>query len=343
MERDLRTLIEHLIACPRPERISLREPILAFGEAAIEPLLEAVGRNPDLGASVCAWLGVLATRVVSTRPRAIVALLSLSGRGDGTAGYASDVLKRLGSQTGRARISSPSANSKQVAMVTGASLAGAYSVLEQLVTEWRASGKPPQKGIEWPRAEWIAAFPGQADLLRRLPRLLDRASVREVCILATQGLASTEQAFLAAMVWGYGSVGYGRHRVREILEGTPRPVERLLTIAQTLKSRGAVAAYHRLADGNDCRLRGLGPAFGTKYLYYCQPDGTQPMALIHDSNIAVWFWRNAGVELPCDAWSRSAYATYLAQMHEWADRLQCRPDDLELLMFQTTVRGQWAE
>ena len=335
-------------------RINLRDPIAAFGVKAIvrlgpwltDPRLGAFAVRTIERAATSPESATLARKVLSEALRSSVEPV----RGDIVA-----ALKRLWPPRTGTRTSSPNAHptsssldreatsGRQVVPQPGASLAYAYRVLEGLVGEWRSEGEPEQKGIEWPRSDWLAAFPTHEDLLHQLPRLLARASVRDVCADATHDEAAAERAFLAVMVWGYGRVGYGRHRVHEILSATPRSAERLVTVVRTLAASGAVAAYHSLGDDEDCRLKGLGPAFGTKYLYFCQPDGAEPVALIHDSNVVKWFKRHAALDLSCDGWDESIYSGYLNQMRGWATSLRCRPDDLELRIFEATVQGQWAK
>jgi len=149
---------------------------------------------------------------------------------------------------------------------------------------------------------------------------------------------------VAAMVWGYGNVGYGQDRTTKVLGNTPRPADRLLAVARTLAEEGALAAYRRLGD--DCRLRGLGPAFGTKYLFFCQPTGQTPTALILDATVSEWFALHAGGSLKSNAWSLPVYADYLDQMHRWAGELDCRAEDVELAIFRAMARtrkSQWSE
>jgi hypothetical protein len=335
-------------------RMDLRDPIAAFGPAAVVQLRTWL-TDPRLGgfavrtierAATTPEAGALARSALSE------ALISSAGpvRGD-----IIGALKRLGApntHTFRAKTEvrptsrHPRANRKastQVVPLPGASLVSAQRTLEGLVTNWRDRGAPAQQGILWPRSDWLLAFPAHEELLRRLPRLLDRTCVREICADAAHDGAAAQRAFLAVMVWGYGKVAYGRHRVHEILTYTEWPDQLLVAVARTLAMEGALAAYRRLADGGDCRLKGLGPAFGTKYLYFCQPAGAEPVALIHDSNVAKWFVRYAGLELPCDEWSELTYSLYLDQMRTWAAGMRCRPDDLELRVFEATVEGQWAQ
>ncbi len=81
--RRLRDLLAQLRTCAPMERINLRDPILSYGEACIEPLLAVLVNRPDLGASAAAWLGVLAIREPSTAPVIRKALRRLAGNDDG--------------------------------------------------------------------------------------------------------------------------------------------------------------------------------------------------------------------------------------------------------------------
>lgn len=335
-------------------RINLRDPIAAFGAQAVAMLVPWL-TDPRLGAFAVRTIERAATSAEAASLARKVLSEALTSSVEPVRSDIVDALKRLGPQKTGTRTSRPSddppsglrdrrATSRgQVVPLPGASLATAYRALEGLVEEWRSEGEPAQKGIEWPRSDWLADFPIHQDLLRQLPRLLDRASVRDVCADAGRDETTAERAFLAVMVWGFGSVGYGRHRVHEILSDTPRSAERLVGVARTLAARGVMAAYRRLGDDEDCRLKRLGPAFGTKYLYFCQPVGSEPMALIHDSNVVKWFKRHAALDLSCDRWDESIYGDYLDQMRDWAAYLRCRPDDLELRIFEATVQGQWAK
>jgi len=335
-------------------RSSLRDPIAAFGARAVARLEPWVS-DPHLGAFAVRTMEYAATspeaaslarKVLSEALRSSVEpvrrdiVAALKRLGPASIGHRTSRLVNGPTSSHR---ESKATSWRQVVPVPGASLEHAYRVLHGLVEEWRSEGEPGQKGINWPRSDWLAAFPAHEDLFRQLPRLLARASVRDVCADATRDGRAAERAFLTVMVWGFGRVGYGRHRVQEILAGTPRPAERLAGVARTLADRGVLAAYRRLSDDADCRLNGLGPAFGTKYLYFCQPSGAEPAALIHDSNIAKWFKRYAAMDLSCDGWDESIYGGYLDQMSDWGAGLRCRPDDLELRIFEATVAGQWAK
>jgi hypothetical protein len=61
------------------------------------------------------------------------------------------------------------------------------------------------------------------------------------------------------------------------------------------------------------------------------------------SNFARWLTRYAALDVACDRWDATTYGDYLDQMRKWATGLSCRPDDLELLIFEATVEGQCAK
>jgi hypothetical protein len=106
-------------------------------------------------------------------------------------------------------------------------------------------------------------------------------------------------------------------------------------VARTLRAEGAEAAYRRFGRPNDSRLVGLGPAFGTKYLYFCQPISQTEIALIFDDLVSRWLFREASLDLRSTSWSDRTYRTYRRTMHGWAARLHGKADDLEFCIFQT--------
>jgi hypothetical protein len=226
-------------------------------------------------------------------------------------------------------------------------LAGAQQIppppaLVALAGRWADAGRPPQPGIAWPRDRWTTAFPGHLSLLRALPDLLDRDAVRGVAGRASESEAASEAAFIATMVWGFGWVGYGPHRTANML-AIPWTPARLDAVAKTVIDAGAVAAYGRLAG--DCRIRGLGPAFGTKFIAFCQRPAAVPVALIHDELVSAWLAANGRPDLGSAAWSPSTYKAYLEQIHGWAASVDLTPETVEYLIFQAMAdaRGnQWA-
>ena len=91
------------------------------------------------------------------------------------------------------------------------------------------------------------------------------------------------------------------------------------------------------------RLPGLGPAFGTKFLYFCSPPGDP--ALILDRLVADWLGEHAGLRLNQIRWSASTYLRYLTAMAGWADEMALPADKLEACIFMAAAAdtgGQWA-
>ena len=178
-------------------------------------------------------------------------------------------------------------------------------------------------------------------LLEALPEALDRDAVRSFCMdSATSARAATE-AFLAVMVWGFGAVGYGPYRTRAMLN-TPGAGTKLQTTATELAQGGAASGYELLAGG--ARITGLGPAFGTKYLYFCQPQTDRPMALILDRLVASWLRRELDLRINPVPWSLATYRLYLEIVHAWSAALECMPDEIELSIFKsmaTEMGSQW--
>jgi hypothetical protein len=217
------------------------------------------------------------------------------------------------------------------------------ATLIELLSEWQRAARPQQPGIAWPKGRWLTYFPDQGETLRGMPQLLDRPAVREIASRAADGLAQAEAAFVATMAWGFGYVGYGPFRTDRMLRATPDATRRLMNVAVSIRDEGAVAAYARL--GSDCRIKGLGPAFGTKFLAFSQPARQQPVALIHDDLVSSWLSGEGRSDLSQTGWSTSTYAAYLDQMHTWAEVVKEDPETIEYLIFQVmaNARGsQWS-
>lgn len=215
--------------------------------------------------------------------------------------------------------------------------------VRRVVEDWLAGGRPAQPATAWPRDRWIADFPESAAALGRLPPLLDRSAVRAVGADAARSPGNAVDAFLAVMAWGYGErVGYGRFRTSEILGSRPNAPTRLHAVARAVVNEGAIPGYRALATRS--RLTGLGPSFGTKLLYFWQPNAARPRALIFDAFVAGWLKREVGLRIDALQWSVAAYARYLTQMHAWAAMLGIEPDELEMCIFrdEASRRGsQW--
>ncbi len=113
MHGRLRILLKQLVECAPADRIHLRDPILAYGGACIEPLMDVVADHPGLGSSAAAWLEVLAKRDQSVDRAVRVALRRLAVDDDhGIAQQALDRLAALGHPAG-SRPSTPRSGQRQ--------------------------------------------------------------------------------------------------------------------------------------------------------------------------------------------------------------------------------------
>ncbi|MAT06907.1 MAG: hypothetical protein CL424_17890 [Acidimicrobiaceae bacterium] len=224
---------------------------------------------------------------------------------------------------------------------TSTSTIKAPDALRELRQRWAAAGRPAQKSIGWPRASWTAKFPEHTAMLNALPEPIGRADVSAACRLAAGSDDAAVEAFVVAMVWGYGSVGYGPWRTRRILDRNPDAAASLRRTAQIQGAEGAVEAYRFLA--NNGRLRYLGPAFATKFLHFVPQCGDGASALIHDALVSRAIRDLAGQRCSATRWSTPTYARYLGLVGDWADDLDLDPVDIEMLLFVSRAPLPWAE
>ena len=101
----------------------------------------------------------------------------------------------------------------------------------------------------------------------------------------------------------------------------------LATAAQRARADGPLAGYSYLHGEAGNRIKHLGAAFGTKFLYFsgydrCHGD-RQPLIL--DENVATALSRLCGLTAP-------QYAEYLSLAHHWAQTGNT-PDVIERVLF----------
>jgi len=177
-------------------------------------------------------------------------------------------------------------------------------------------------------------------MLRELP---ERISRDDVAAMASRIVTPTDAVatFVAAMVWGFGRVGYGPYRTARVLAKNPDAGERLGELARRVATDGGPDAFDWFAGH---RLEGLGVAFSTKFMFFCGADRAAP-ALVLDRLVSDWFHSNAGWRPNLD-WNGRDYRNYVESVVRWSDELGLRPADTELLIFQDQVRlapgSQWA-
>jgi len=215
---------------------------------------------------------------------------------------------------------------------------------------------PPEtdgQPIRWDADNWMSKPRWHRDTRARLNRLrseLEPTSdgrhlqIRREDVFDRAGDAI--DLFLAAMAWGYGTVGYGWWRTAEIINSGGRDGEqRVAAVVRAYRTAylregfSGVARAWTLGDG---KIRGLGPAFASKVAYfacYDRPARTGP--LITDVNTAWSLWALQG------AWdsrySPDLYDFYVQWCQRQAVEHECRSDDIERALFGlgSRVRAAW--
>lgn len=139
------------------------------------------------------------------------------------------------------------------------------------------------------------------------------------------------------MIWGYGPVGYGAWRTKRVLAENDGAAETLAMVARIARDQGGPAAFEWLARRQN-RLRYLGVAFATKYLFFCAAGGRGKPALVLDRLVRDWLSKTLHWSLSLD-WDVDDYREYVDTLSEWASELDVEPGDLEMLVFQLAANG----
>jgi hypothetical protein len=310
-------------------RIEYRDPIARFGSVAVERL------QPWLLDARLGRFAVLAIARAGTqfeaRAEAIAALRGAKERCPSEVRPTLiDALNSIAGVAHRApRASRPPRTSGGVPSPSGPMPQAVAAV----VNAWISAGRPSQPARDWHCDQWRAEFPAHESLFLALPRKIDRDAVRPHCTNAASSSVAAETSLIATMAWGAIDFGYRCKWTKDML-ATPGARERLMAAAQTLASDGAVAAYRRLHHTGDCHIDRLGESFASKWLYFCQPEGDAPRALILDSYVNDWLDAETGLSFSSGRGSAAGYASYLAAMHTWAAELNVRPEEVELCIFR---------
>jgi hypothetical protein len=207
--------------------------------------------------------------------------------------------------------------------------------------------KPLTQEIEITAHDWEKILPEQASHLRAiLPRFEDgiitRGDVLAIGQMANYGRLDVTDLFAAAMIWGFGTVGYGRWRVKQMFTVRGRDGRRVDTLKTHLERITEHLHKGRLLEAYEqvdiCRC---GPAFFTKYFYFvglaCK---VQPLPLILDALVANSLKQFSSLYFnPIARYglgkSRSSlgYIAYVCDMNAWALDGGFSPDQLEMFLF----------
>lgn len=200
---------------------------------------------------------------------------------------------------------------------------------------------PDRHRVSYRVDAWRRLFAVDADLealAARYPNALTRADVAGLAQSALHGAAPIRRAFLASMIWGYGTVGYGAFRTARMLR-TPRALDQLARAAKATTAGQLGEAVEHFG------LHGCGLAFVSKFVYFVGLASHQrPLPVILDARVEATLTA-LDVDLTQLAraqgrharspWSLSTrrYLTYVGLVDAWARQLGCRPDQIEMLLF----------
>ncbi len=203
---------------------------------------------------------------------------------------------------------------------------------------WDAEGRCAQAAAVWQRDRWMAAMPDHAGMLGGLPNRLDRSIVRQRVRDAPATTRGMFEAMVIVYAWGWSVTSVGVTRAQSALgAGVERLGSALLAAREAMGLRGPLDGYTALAG--PYRVKGLGPSFGSKFLYFASPHDNR--ALILDQLVADWLAREAALSLNPTRWSVLTYAAYLSAMNEWSSALGISSHQLEEIIFtdEATRRG----
>jgi hypothetical protein len=167
---------------------------------------------------------------------------------------------------------------------------------------------------------------------------LDRQAIFDVGTYASESPEAARRLLWAACAWGTGDSqrGNGR-RVR----GMARDRDRLgqLLADAAAKARHDPAAYVSLHAGQN-RIYGLGPAFGTKFLYFAGAGAADHPCLILDARVARRLRHRCGWTslMGTTGWPPDTYVRYVRLLGRWAEDLSSAdrvvaPDEIEFRLF----------
>ena len=209
--------------------------------------------------------------------------------------------------------------------------AGGDSVLEQAV-RWKP-GTWDRPGLEVVRteigkAEELSEEGGDGWFWIRRRHVIEMA----------RGRCDPLGCFVASMVWGFGDRGYGAARTEKMIRPYTRcDLDAALHRIAEAALLGPEPAWDAITIGH--RIKHLGPAFGTKVVYFLARAAESlpsPIPLIADANTSRAMAVLCG--LSSSAWRRYAYLDYVDRAHGWAEELGCGVDEVEHALFEF---GRW--
>jgi hypothetical protein len=166
--------------------------------------------------------------------------------------------------------------------------------------------------------------------------LLSRSDVFDVAD-RTPTPESAFQLLWYSLAWGLGPRAPRLHARLDAIADDRKRASRLLTDAwlSALDGGDPETTYRILTtDRGAARIKWLGPAFSTKFLYFAQGHAMAAKYLILDKVVATKLQSTAWPDAPTAAWWPSTYGSYCVLMQHWAtaasDKLdrEVSPDEI---------------
>jgi hypothetical protein len=213
-----------------------------------------------------------------------------------------------------------------------------HDIPARLLAEKSALLAPDNHQVSYNAETWLKWFSGDkdfSDLIQKYPQTISRS---EIADLAQN--RNARKVFLATMLWGYGTVGYGAYRTSIMLgeKSSKNIIEKSFDLVSAGKY---ILAYEIFA------LPMCGAAFFTKYFYFVGLGSKiSPLPLILDSVVAnslvqldvdisrfARFTKNSGGKITSIGKYADGYLRYVETINNWADEIGCRPDSIEKWLF----------
>lgn len=161
-----------------------------------------------------------------------------------------------------------------------------------------------------------------------------------------RGVTDWKKVFLWSMAWGHGP-GYGAYRTNRVVSQLA-DIDAWMSSLHDVAKSGPEVGYEWLVEN---RIRGLGPAFATKLLYFVSPSSNR--SPIIDALVASWLSKNgestSDASIGSRAFDRDQYLRYLKFVDESLNAIRPSfPDTtevydrgfIEYLVFQDELRAR---
>jgi hypothetical protein len=201
------------------------------------------------------------------------------------------------------------------------------------------------QGYPYPWLTWREA---RSDVLETVHRRQQGVVTRGNVLAATRsaredGFAGHSLLVIYAMslMWGWGGqIARFRPRIERVRRSLTHADDLIKTLSECQRQLdlGRVeGAYGTLHEEAKSSIEGVGPAFGTKLLYFLGESTRGGTPLIYDSMVkraVSWLNGEPKRELPFIGWDEREYLDYLKSADAWKDVLECnRRDQVEAFLW----------